>query len=90
MSFGGHAQLGVDFALGKNISVGPYVGYRYLDATNFKNGGNTLTIRTAAFTDGNGVVHNSGEVGTYSDANTKPLDLDFSAINAGVNLTLSF
>ncbi len=95
MAFNGQAILGVDFVLGKGIALGPYIGYRYLSASNFQNGGNTLLVDTK-----------SGAVGTASgNANgfsnminqstgipdpTTPLTLDFSGLEGGVNLTFSF
>ena len=98
VAFNGQAILGVDFSLGKGIALGPYIGYRYLSASNFQNGGNTLVVDT-----------NSGAVGTakgnangYSNMTnsstqvpgvpdpTTPLTLDFSGIEGGVNLTFSF
>ncbi|HJT23976.1 MAG TPA: tetratricopeptide repeat protein, partial [bacterium] len=91
LAINAQAVLGVDFSLGKGIAVGPYVGYRYLDATNFQNAGSTLVIDTK-----------TGAVGTaggktpagYSNLTAgdpvKALDLDFSGIEGGLNLTFSF
>jgi len=91
LAFNAQAILGVDFSLGKGIAVGPYIGYRYLDATNFQNGGNTLLIDT-----------NTGAVGTAGSKTpagisnlpagdpTKALDLDFSGLEGGLDLTFSF
>ncbi len=91
LAFNAQAILGVDFSLGKGIAVGPYIGYRYLDATNFQNAGSTLMIDT-----------NTGAVGTVGSKTTagfsnlpagdpvKALDLDFSGIEGGVDLTFSF
>jgi hypothetical protein len=90
VAFNGQAILGVDFSLGKGIAVGPYIGYRYLSATNFQSAGNALIVDT-----------NSGAVGTPngsangfsnipSGVSTVPLTLDFSGIEGGIDLTFSF
>lgn len=85
MAINGHAMLGVDFFLGKGIAIGPYVGYRYLSATNFQGPGGVLQI--------NG---RTGAVGLPADQDflptdpTSPLTLDFSGITGGLNLTFSF
>ena len=81
-AFNAQALLGVDFSLGGGISVGPYVGYRYLNATNFQNGTNTLSIDT-----------NTGAVGIPNTSNvsnnTTPLTLDFSGVEGGLNISFS-
>jgi tetratricopeptide (TPR) repeat protein len=94
MAFNAQAILGVDFSLGKGIAVGPYIGYRYLSASNFQNGGSTLVVDTNSGAVGtasgvanvNGVPHTNIPTG----APTTPLTLDFSGIEGGVNLTFSF
>ncbi len=83
MAFNGQALLGVDFSLGKGIALGPYVGYRYLSASDFKNGGATLAVDTTSGAVG---IPNTSNVST----STTPLTLDFSGIEGGVNLTFSF
>ncbi|HET9869885.1 MAG TPA: tetratricopeptide repeat protein, partial [bacterium] len=88
MAFGGHATLGVDFKLSKELLLGPYVGYRYLNVSSFTNSSNEKLEVDA----------NSGDVTTESQkaANGKaagsyaPLTLDLSGIAAGVNLSLVF
>jgi thioredoxin-like negative regulator of GroEL len=82
LAIGGHARLGVDFSLGKSISFGPYIGFKYLTATNFKNAAGTLVVNTE-----NGDVGNSGLAVVST---TKPLEMDFSGINAGIDLTFAF
>jgi tetratricopeptide (TPR) repeat protein len=85
MAINGHAMLGVDFYLGKGIAIGPYVGYRYLSATNFQGPAGTLLV--------NG---KTGAVGVPADQDfmasdpTTPLVLDFSGITGGLNLTFGF
>lgn len=86
MAINGQAILGVDFSLGNGLALGPYVGYRYLNATNFQKGGSTLQVD-----------QNTGAVGIPGqDANfpssdpASALTLDFSGIEGGLNLTLSF
>lgn len=91
LAFNAQAMLGVDFSLGKGIAVGPYIGYRYLDATNFQNAGNTLMIDTKT-----GAVGTAGSKTPAGFSNipagdpTKALDLDFSGIEGGLDLTFSF
>ncbi|HEV2354222.1 MAG TPA: tetratricopeptide repeat protein, partial [Puia sp.] len=91
LAFNAQALLGVDFSLGKGIAVGPYIGYRYLDATNFQNAGNTLMIDTKT-----GAVGTAGSKTPAGYSNfpasdpSKALDLDFSGLEGGLNLTFSF
>jgi tetratricopeptide (TPR) repeat protein len=82
-AIGGHAILGVDFYLDKGVALGPYVEYQYLDATNFTNSSGTLVVDN-----NNGEVKNSA-LASATEV-TSPLDLDFSGIMAGLNITLSF
>ena len=84
VAFGGHAVLGADFILGKGIGLGPYIGFKYLDATNFKNKAGNLVVNTF-----NGDVGNSGQ-GLWSTYPTTNLDLDFSGIYGGLNVAFSF
>ncbi|HVM33263.1 MAG TPA: tetratricopeptide repeat protein [bacterium] len=90
MGFGGHLLLGVDFKLSKEMSLGPYVGFRYLNISSFTNSaGDKLEVDK-----------NSGDVTTPSNAqgaksaqlngSYAPLTMDMSGIAAGVNLSLSF
>jgi tetratricopeptide (TPR) repeat protein len=85
MAVNGQALLGVDFSLGKGIAVGPYVGYRYLSATNFQSGGNTLAIDTQ-----NGAVGRPGDSNFPLNDPSKALTLDFSGLEGGINLSFSF
>ncbi len=94
VAFNGQAILGADFSLGKGIAFGPYIGYRYLSATNFQSGGSTLQINTK-----NGAVGIPGEnvmiggtpyTNIPNGASTTPLTLDFSGLEGGFNLTFAF
>jgi hypothetical protein len=85
MAVNAQAILGVDFSVGKGVALGPYVGYRYLSATDFKNSGSTLVVDTL-----NGAVGVSGSPNMPLADPVKPLSLDFSGIEGGVNLTFSF
>lgn len=95
VAFNGQAILGVDFSLGKGIAVGPYIGYRYLSASNFQNGGNTLVVDTnsgavgTAKGNANGFTNMTNQATGAPDPTT-PLTLDFSGLEGGVNLTFSF
>ncbi len=91
LAFNGQAILGVDFSLGKGIALGPYIGYRYLDASNFQNSGNTLQIDTNTGAVGiPGSATPSGSSNTPASDPYKPLNLDFSGLEGGLNLTFSF
>jgi tetratricopeptide (TPR) repeat protein len=91
MAFNAQVILGVDFSLGKGIAIGPYMGYRYLSASNFQSSGSTLVVDTN--TGAVGLPNGSTSAG-YSNIPkgdpTTPLTLDFSGIEGGVNLTFSF
>jgi hypothetical protein len=67
--------------------LGPYIGYKYLDANNFKNAAGTLQLNT-----NNGDVANSKIFSSYPTppSATTPLDLDFSGIYGGLNVAFSF
>jgi hypothetical protein len=83
VSFGGHAVLGANFILSRSLAFGPYIGYKYLDATNFKNKMGNLVIN-----------QNNGDVGNSNlyapTVSTVPLDLDFSGIYGGLNVSFAF
>lgn len=89
MAFGGHATLGVDFKLSKELLLGPYVGFRYLNISSFSN----------ASSDKLNVDKNSGDVtaanaqgnpSAQAGGNYVPLTMDLSGIAAGVNISLVF
>lgn len=84
MAINAQAMFGADFILGKGIAFGPYIGYRYLSANNFQNGGNTLVVDTTK-----GSVGLPGTT-NVSATNTTPLQLDFSGLEFGLNMTFSF
>lgn len=80
VAIGGHAKLGVDFYLGKDIAVGPFVGFQYLSTTNYSNSsGGVLSVNP-----------NNGDVDLADTAHTQALVLDYTSVNGGVNLTFSF
>ena len=83
VSFGGHAVLGANFILSRSLAFGPYIGYKYLDATNFKNKMGNLVINQ-----NNGDVGNSNLYATT--VSTVPLDMDLSGIYGGLNVSFSF
>jgi tetratricopeptide (TPR) repeat protein len=91
LAFNGQAILGADFSLGKGIAFGPYIGYRYLNATNFQSGGNTLQIDTKTGAVG---IPGSKTAAGYSNLPlgdpTTALSLDFSGLEGGLNITFSF
>ncbi len=92
MAFNAQALLGVDFSLGKGIALGPYLGYRYLDASNFQYNGNTLQIDTNTGAVGvPGSTNSSGNPSNFpASAPHTPLNLDFSGLEGGLNLSFSF
>jgi tetratricopeptide (TPR) repeat protein len=90
MAFNAQAILGVDFNLGKGIAVGPYIGYRYLSASNFQNGGNNLVVDTKTGAVGTASGNANGYSNIPAGDPTTHLNLDFSGIEGGVNLTFSF
>lgn len=79
MAIGGYIQLGMDFYLGKGLALGPFVGVQVLSATDFKGTGGKLLVDQS-----------NGDVGTVSNTQTTPLTMDFSNVNVGAQLTLSF
>lgn len=81
MAIGGYLQLGMDFYLGKGLALGPFVGVQVLTATNFQGAGNTLYVDST-----NGDV----TAGTAAVGNQSALNMDFSNVNVGAQLTLSF
>ncbi len=85
MAVNGQAILGADFSLTQGMALGPYVGYRYLSATDFLNNGSKLLVDTKS-----GAVGVSGSLNMPSADPVKPLTLDFSGIEGGLNLTFSF
>jgi tetratricopeptide (TPR) repeat protein len=85
MAIGGHVQFGVDFSMGPGISVGPYLGYRYLNADSFKSGTDGLVINSD-----NSDVGPGASVLWAGGTNFAPLKLDYSTVMGGINLTFSF
>ncbi len=85
LGLGGHAVLGVDFYLGPDIGFGPYIGYKYLDVTNLKNSNGTLMLNNST-----GEVSNSTLAATQLWKSSSKLDLDFSGVLGGLNLTFLF
>ncbi len=89
MAITGNARLGVDFELGKDMSVGPYVGFQYLSATNFTSGGNTLMVDTK-----NGAVGLPDTVTSKTNFpatdGSEAFKFDFSGITSGLNLSFFF
>jgi hypothetical protein len=85
MAFGGHLIAGMDFALGNNLSLGLYAGFRLLSASNFQNGSDTLQVN-----------NDTSDVGPASQftasnvAHTAPLSLDFSGAIEGLDLSIAF
>ncbi len=93
MAINGQAMLGMDISLGKGLALGPYVGFRYLNATNFQKGGATLAVDTktgAVGVPGVGVASKSIPSNIPLGDPIAPLTLDFSGIIGGVDLTFSF
>ena len=91
VAFGGHAVLGANFILSHGLSFGPYIGYKYLEATNFKNALGTLTINQANGDVGNSSVFSNPTIyQNGTPVNTVPLDLDLSGIYGGLNVNFSF
>ncbi len=100
MAINGQAMLGIDLSLGKGIALGPYVGFRYLNATNFQKAGQTLVVDTQNATTlkptGAVGLQNVGVTAIPGSANiplgdtVAPLTLDFSGIIGGIDLTFSF
>jgi tetratricopeptide (TPR) repeat protein len=86
VAFGGHAVLGANFIISHGLSFGPYIGYKYLEASNFKNAMGTLVINQNNGDVGNSYYYNS----LYPSLNTVPLDLDLSGIYGGLNVNFSF
>jgi tetratricopeptide (TPR) repeat protein len=87
MAFGAHARLGVDFSLGKDMAIGPFVGFQYLSTTKYQDNGATLVVNSQ-----------NGDVGTNADPDLpasqsqylSPLTLDYTALTFGGNFTFSF
>jgi tetratricopeptide (TPR) repeat protein len=84
IAVGGYVKLGMDFFLSKTISLGPFLGFQVLTATNFQKGSNTLLVN-----------QNNGDVGTagspaFLGVTGTPLTLDYSNINFGMDLKLGF
>ena len=93
MAINAQALLGVDFYLGKDIALGPYAGFRYLSATDFKNNGQTLAVDTttgAVGLPGVGITALPGSSNLPLGDGFEKLTLDFSGIEGGLNLTFSF
>jgi hypothetical protein len=92
MAISGQALLGFDLYLGPNLAIGPYVGFRYLSATDFKNGGNTLVVSqdTGAVGLDPNVVGQAQSPNILASDTVEKLTLDFSGIVGGINLTFAF
>ncbi|HVZ80765.1 MAG TPA: tetratricopeptide repeat protein [bacterium] len=84
VAFNGQMVLGIDFILDKGLSLGPYIGYRYLSANNFQRSGNSLVVDTSKGSVGLAGTNN------VSPTSTTPLQLDFSGLEAGLDLSFSF
>ena len=84
LAVGGYVKLGMDFFLSKTISLGPFLGFQVLTATNFQKGSNTLLVNGA-----NGDVGVKGSPAFLGVMGT-PLTLDYSNINFGMDLKLGF
>src|ERR1700677_4036423 len=85
LAVGGYAKFGIDFFLSKTISLGPFLGFQVLTATNFKSSTNSTLL----------VNGNNGDVGTasspaFAGVTGTPLTLDYSNINFGMDLKLGF
>jgi hypothetical protein len=90
VAFGGHAVLGANFILSRSLAFGPYIGYKYLDATNFKNPSGTLSINQANGDVGSSGVFNNTTLYNTLPVATVPLDLDLSGIFGGLNVSFAF
>jgi tetratricopeptide (TPR) repeat protein len=84
LAVGGYAKLGINFFLSKTISLGPFLGFQVLTATNFQNGSHTLLVNG-----GNGDVGTAGSP-AFANVTGTPLTLDYSNINFGMDLKLGF
>lgn len=84
LAVGGYVKLGMDFFLSKTMSLGPFLGFQVLTATNFQKGSNTLLVNGA-----NGDVGIAGSPAFLGVTGT-PLTLDYSNINFGLDLKLGF
>jgi hypothetical protein len=85
MAVGGYAKFGLDFALSKTMSLGPFLGLQVLSATNFQNGSNVLSVNTT-----NGDVGVPALSSNFPTTGTNPLTMDYSNINFGLDLKFSF
>jgi len=92
MAISGQALLGFDISMGGGMSIGPYVGFRYLSATDFKSGGNVLVVdqNTGAVGLDPNVVGQAASPNIPLSDPVEKLTLDFSGIVGGFNLTFSF
>ena len=93
MAVNAKAILGMDISLGKGIALGPYVGFRYLNATNFQKAGKPLVVDTvtgATGQQGVGVSSIPGSTNIPLSDPVVPLTMDFSGVIGGIDLTLSF
>ena len=90
MAFGGHAAIGVDFKLSKELLIGPYVGFRYLDITQFSNSSGTVLKVDKNSGDVTTPDNAAGAASAQSGSNYVPLTMDLSGIKAGLNLSLVF
>ncbi|MGH7739260.1 MAG: tetratricopeptide repeat protein [bacterium] len=89
MAFGGHAVLGVDFKLSKELLLGPYVGFRLLNVSSFTDSSsNKLEVDSKSGDVGD--ESSQGAQSKQAGGNYVPLTMDMSGIDAGVNLSLVF
>ncbi len=85
MGIGGHVLLGVDLPMGQGLSVGSYLGYRFMNATDLVNGSDKLMINS-----------DTSDVGPQSQftawgvKDVVPLKLDYSTVIGGINVTFTF
>jgi tetratricopeptide (TPR) repeat protein len=90
VAFGGHAVLGANFILSRSLAFGPYIGYKYMDATNFKNAAGSLVINQNNGDVGNSAVMGNANIYNAVPTSTVPLDLDLSGIYGGLNVSFAF
>ncbi len=90
MAFGGHVNLGVDFKLSKEILLGPYVGFRYLNISSFTDSNNNKLQVDTKSGDVTTPGSSQGSASAQPGGSYVPLTMDLSGIAAGVNLSLVF
>ncbi len=90
MAINAQAMFGADFILGKGIAFGPYIGYRYLSANNFQLNGANLVVDTKTGAVGLPGGKANGFSNLPNGDPTTPLQLDFSGLEFGLNMSFSF